>query len=122
MPTHHDGRIFHTTIFIATIFAFVMSSVGAQQRSNAPPLKRAETTDPTDANGNRVIRKAGASQSRCSTQCPQARVYTQCDWRLRQYFERNHGDVQRHGGDGNCIGGGIAFAILGAGGASITAL
>ena len=63
MPTHHDRRIFHTTIFIATIFAFVMSSVGAHaQRSNAPPLKRAETTELTDANGNRVIRKAGAAQ------------------------------------------------------------
>ena len=50
MPTHHDRRIFHTTIFITTIFAFVMSSVGAHaQRSNAPPLKRAETTELTDA-------------------------------------------------------------------------
>lgn len=45
------------TIFIAIIFAVIMSSIGTVQRASAPTLKRAETTDILDANGNRAAQR-----------------------------------------------------------------
>jgi hypothetical protein len=46
------------TIFIAIIFAVIMSSIGTHaQRASAPTLKRAETTDILDANGNRAAQR-----------------------------------------------------------------
>ena len=63
MASSFSPRLFNPKIFIATILAVVMSSVGAYaQRASAPIHKRAETTDIVDANGNRAGRRPGAAQ------------------------------------------------------------
>jgi hypothetical protein len=63
MAGSFSHRLFYPKIFIATILAVVMSSVGAYaQRDSGPIHKRAKITDIVDANGNRAGRRPRATQ------------------------------------------------------------
>jgi hypothetical protein len=60
MASSFSPRLFNPKIFIATILAVVMSSIGTYaQRASAPTHKRAETADIVDANGNRASGRPG---------------------------------------------------------------